>query len=415
MSKALTVLGIEKAQPGATRREIPDGLLPSLYLVVQPTGAKSWAVRYRIGGKPRKLTLGTYPGIDLACARDLARKALVAVAEGIDPGERKRASKRSTDALDRDLFENVAESFIERHAKPNTRPSTSRETERIIRRDVVPIWRGRPVQHITKRDVIDLLDRIVDRGSGIMANRTLAHVRRLFSWCVERDILKTSPAAGVRPPAEEGSRDRVLSDEEVRLVWHAAEAIGWPFGPMVKLLLLTGQRRDEVASMTWSEIDPDRRLWTLARERAKNNQAHEVPLSDAAIAVLCSLPRVAKSDHVFTTNGTTAVSGFSRAKDRIDAILAEQQGPDGSPTPRWVLHDLRRTAASGMARLGINLPVIEKVLNHSSGSFAGIVGVYQRHSFADEKRLALEAWGRFVAGLVKDQPINDLIELQAVL
>ena len=166
------------------------------------------------------------------------------------------------------------------------------------------------------------------------------------------------------------SRDRVLDDDELRLVWQAADKIGWPFGPLIQLLTLTGQRRDEVGQMQWSEINIKKQLWTLPRERVKTDQPHEVPLSTAAIGILKSLPR--SRGFVFSTNGRTPASGFSKAKRRIDALLP----PDMAP---WRLHDLRRTVASGMARLNINLPVIEKVLAHSSGSFAGIVGVYQRH------------------------------------
>jgi integrase len=196
----------------------------------------------------------------------------------------------------------------------------------------------------------------------------------------------------------------VLTDDELRTIWHACDKIGWPFGPMVKLLMLTAQRRDEVAEMRWSEIDIDAKTWTLARERVKNDQAHVVPLSDAAIEVLGSLPRVkGKGDFVFTTTGDSPIAGFSRAKDRLDDAVSETLP---SALERWTFHDLRRTAATGMARLGIDLPVIERVLNHISGSFGGIVGVYQRHNFADKQRGALQAWGRFVDNLVTPAHAN---------
>jgi integrase len=170
---------------------------------------------------------------------------------------------------------------------------------------------------------------------------------------------------------------------------------------MVKVLVLTGQRRDEVARMEWSEIDFGHNLWTLPRERVKNDEKHEVPLSGAAVAVLKSGPRIAGSRYVFTTSGQAPSSGYSKGKRRLDASLSDM--------PPWRLHDLRRTTASGMARLGINLPVIEKVLNHASGSFAGIVGVYQKHEFSQEKRHALDAWGAFVAGLAGDRPRKHLV------
>jgi integrase len=368
-------------------------------------------VRYRSGGRPRKLTLGTYPGIDLSNARELARRALVAVAQGRDPALEKKNARPDVVARERDLFEKVATQFLERYAKANTRETTWREAQRLLNRDVIPKWKGRTVREISKRDVIELLDSKVDEGSPIMANRILATVRRLFGWCVERGILETSPCFGVKAPAPERSRDRVLSDLELRLVWRACDDISWPFGPLTKLLVLTAQRRDEVSEMTWSELDLDAKVWTIPRERTKNDVAHEVPLSDAVIEILHSVPKVAGGErYVFTTNGVTPVGGFSRAKNRIDAAISKQRG-SAEPLARWTFHDLRRTAASGMARLGINLPVIEKALNHTSGSFAGVVGVYQRHHFSDEKRQALETWARFILSI--QQPSENVVVLRA--
>jgi integrase len=388
----LTVKNVEALRPGAARREIPDSLMVGLYLVLQPSGSRSWCVRYRHGGQTRKLTIGGYPQIDLKTARALAGKALRRNAEGHDPAREKilaRAAKANS--VDR-----IVEEFMERHVRRSSRPRTAQETERLLRSHVLPRWRGRMVHEITRRDVLDVLDRVVDGGAPIAANRTLAAVRKFFNWAIARDVLAASPCAGIRPPSAERARDRTLSDDELRLVWQAADKIGRTFGPLVKLLALTGQRRDEVAQMRWDEIDIDNRLWTLPPARVKNNQPHEVPLSAAARAVL-EVPRVAGSPFVLTNGGASAASGYSKGKRRLDALLPADMPP-------WRLHDLRRTCASGMARLGINLPVIEKVLNHASGSFAGIVGVYQRHSFADEKRAALEAWGRHVDSLISGKP-----------
>jgi integrase len=400
MRRGLTVRAVEAMRPAADRREIADGYLAGLYLVLQPSGAKSWAVRYRHNGATRKFTIGSYPAVDLKAARELGAKALRAVAEGRDPGQEKAQARASQP----DSIETVAKQFIERHCRRVNRPRTARETERLLRRNVLPRWRGRSVDSITRRDVLDVLDRVVDAGAPIEANRVLAATRKMFAWAVARDIIAASPCAGVTPPSPERSRDRVLNDNELRLVWLAAKQIGWPFGPLVQLLALTGQRREEIGQMRWSEIDLEKRLWTMPPTRTKNNQQHEVALSAPAVAILKSVPRLAGSDLAFTTNGATPVSGYSKAKRQIDALLPPN-------TPHWTLHDLRRTAASGMARLGINLPVIEKILNHASGSFAGIVGVYQRHSFADEKRHALEAWGNFVAALVEGKPAGKVVRL----
>ncbi len=406
MAKALTVIALKNLKPGEARKEVPDGLVRGLFFILQPTGKASWAVRYRSSGQTRKLTLGTYPAIDLKAARELARHALVKVASGDDPAAEKQAAKKSErPAADRDLIEKVVETFVERYAKANTRSWP--ETERILKKDVVGSWKGRHLSEIGKADVHDLLDKIVDRGSPIAANRSLAALRRMCSWAVERDIVKVSPCDGVKAPSVARSRDRILSDDELRSVWGAADQIGWPFGPLVKLLILTGQRRDEVAEMRWSEVEIETKTWTIPRARAKNGVEHVVPLSDAALAVLKALPRVSsKAGYVFTTNGETPVSGFARAKQRLDEAL-RTLSPD---MPPWVIHDLRRTFASGAAKLGINLPVIEKILNHVSGSFRGIVGVYQRHSFADEKRAALEAWARHVDAIVSGKQIENVIE-----
>jgi integrase len=398
----LTAKNVEAMRPGADRREIPDDHMPGLYLILQPSGARSWAVRYRHQAAPRKYTLGSYPALSLKDARELAAKALRGVAEGRDPGREKilaRAAK--AESVDR-----VVEEFLERHVRRSNRPRTAQETERLLRQHVLPRWRGRMVHEITRRDVLDILDRVVDGGAPIAANRVLAAVRKFFNWCVARDILAASPCAGVKPPTAERARDRVLTDDELRLVWQAADKLGGTFGPLVKLLALTGQRRDEVAQMRRDELSLDARLWTLPPARTKNNQPHEVPLSKASLAVLQNVPHTPGSPFVFTTNGgASPASGYSKNKRRLEALLP-------SDMPAWRLHDLRRSCASGMARLGINLPVIEKVLNHSSGSFAGIVGVYQKHSFADEKRRALETWGNFVTALVEGKPASKVVRLR---
>jgi integrase len=373
--------------------------MPGLYLVLQPSGARSWAVRYRSAGRPRKHTIGSYPAIDLKGARDLAGKALRAAAEGRDPGGEK-ASER---AAGLDTVEAIANQFIKRHCAPKNRPSTATGTERLLRQYVLPRWGGRLARDITRRDAIDLLDRIVDDGKPIRANRVLAAARKMFNWCVERDVLQATPFVGVKPPSKERPRDRALKDSELRAVWMAADRLGGPFGALVKLLILTGQRRDEVARMEWSEINLKTRLWALPPERVKNGRPHEVPLSAPAIAVLKALPRIGDR-FVLTTNGEAPSSGYGKGKRRLDALLPADM-------PGWVLHDARRTVASGMARLGINLPTIEKSLNHISGSFSGVVGVYQKHSFADEKRAAFDAWGAFVADLVSDHPRRNVVRL----
>jgi integrase len=392
MSKKLTDISISKIRPDPTKRiEIPDAGKPGLYLVVQPNGKKSWAIRYRrlSDGKSRKLTIDGLPS--LAVAHRLAQKALDRAAEGRDPAAEKRVSQATKGARGSNVFKAITGQFLERYIKPNARASYAYETKRLLDKDVIPAWGDRQIQDVTKRDVLDLLDGVVDRGGGLTANRVLAAIRKLFNWAVDRGIIETSPAAGVRAPLPEQSRDRVLSDDELRSLWLACDKRGYPWGDFTKLLLLTGQRRTEVGGMTWSELDLDKKEWNLPAHRTKNGEAHTIPLPEVAVDIIKALPRIASDgDFLFTVNGGSHVTGYSRAK-------ADLSAPDSE---RWTFHDLRRTAATGMARLGISLPVIEKVLNHTSGSFAGIVGVYQRHSFADEKRTALEVWAKHVTALV---------------
>ena len=409
MAKALTVRTIDTLAIPATRREVPDGLVNGLYLVVQPSGARSWAVRYRnASGTPRKHTLGTYPGIDLKSAREVAQGVLVDVAKGGDPAAAKKAARAGAQApSDRDIVEKVVDQFIERYAKANQKAATAAENKRILEKEVVAVWRGRRLGDIGRADVHELLDAIVDRGSPVAANRILAVLRRMCGWAVERGIIPSSPCDKVKPPTAEKARDRVLTDDELRRLWTATEAISWPFRDLVRLLILTGQRRDEVGRMRWSEIDLGAALWTIPKERAKNGQAHVVPLSGSALAILEAMPKVEGGkgtvDYVFTVTGKTAVSGYSNAKERLDKLM-------GQGTPAWVFHDLRRTAATGMARHGVALPTIERILNHISGSFGGVVGTYQRHDYAAEKRHALDAWGGSVERLVSGQGGN-VVEL----
>jgi integrase len=400
MSRTLTARTIETIKPGPSRKEIPDPLLPGHYLVLQPSGARSFAVRYRLGGRSRKYTVGPYPAIDLKTARALASQALRAVAEGRDPGREKIATRNER----LDTVEAVAKQFVELHCRRANRPRTIEGTQQLLDLHVLPRWRRRLITDITRRDVLDLLDGLVADGRPVAANRALTAIRKMFNWAIGRDILATSPCAGVKPPTPEQARDRVLSDVELGNVWRAAEELSGPFGALVKLLILTGQRRDEVARMAWREVDLDARLWTLPKERSKNGQPHDIPLSDLAVALLGSQPRISDT-FVLTTDGKSAASNYGANKRRLDALLPADMPP-------WWLHDLRRTVASGMARLGVNLPVIEKVLNHSSGSFGGIVGVYQRHDFAGEKRHALERWGAHVADLASGRRSRKVVRLE---
>ena len=408
----LSAATVERIKPTDRRQEIPDSLCVGLYLTVQPTGKKGWQVRYRHGGVHRRMTLGAYPVLSLADARQRAREALAAASEGRDPAEEVRAAKAPKQEDDRDKIKTLIGQFDKRHLAGL---KSGRVVRRELDRHVVSQWGERDIHSITKRDVIDILDGIADSGRAVTANRVRAYLNKFLNWAVERDILPMNPAQGVKPVAKEASRDRVLSDDEIRWLWQGCDAVGFPWGPMAKILLLTGQRLGEVVGMTEGELEGD--LWRLPAGRVKNGRAHDVPLSAAALAVLDGVPRIEGPRGLyFTTTGKTPVSGFHRAREKLHGAMAEaaaQERGAAVEIPPWTFHDLRRTAATGMARLGIAVRVTEAVLNHVSGTGAGIVAVYQRHDFAAEKRAALEAWASFLERLNNGQQgAGNIVEIR---
>ena len=246
--------------------------------------------------------------LTLAEAREEAKRQLALIAKGDDPRAAKQEAVRAT----AESVEVVARRFVERHVKVNTRRWY--ETERQIERDILPHWAKRPITSITKRDVVALLDAIVDRGSPIMANRTLATLRRMFNWAIDRGTIETSPCDRVKAPAPEGSRDRVHTDSELALIWRASSAVNYPIGSIVRLLILTGQRRGEVGGMCWSEFNPDLTVWTLPAARAKNGVQHQVPITPWVRAILADLPHIDGSDFVFTTNGRSPFKQLLRGQ-----------------------------------------------------------------------------------------------------
>lgn len=411
MARALSAKTIKAIKPdGARRLEVPDPALSGLYLVVQQSGVKSWALRYRYGGKPKKLTLGRWPLMGLAEARTAASEAVQAIEHGRDPGAAKKRAKAAlveAQLEERDKVKTLVGQYAKRHlASLKSGATVKRELER----HVLAVWGDRDIRDIGKRDMIDLLDDIADSGRVVTANRLRAYLSKFFNWCVERDVLEASPAQGVKPVAKEASRQRVLSDEEIRWLWLACDDLGQPWGPLAKVLLLTGQRLGEVAGMTDAEIRGD--LWCLPAGRTKNGRAHNVPLSEAVRDVLAGVERPKGAAGLYhTTNGEKPVSGFHKGRNHVAEHMAKVAEKErGAPVEilHWTFHDLRRTAATGMARMGIPVRVTEAVLNHVSGTGGGIVEVYQRHDYADEKRAALDAWARFVAELVEGRADNVL-------
>jgi len=374
VQKALTAKTLEALKPTAKRYEVHDLHCPGLTVRVSVRGQKVFSVKFRYGLKQKRQKLGVYPRITLATAREKAIDILRQVDEGIDPTKRRRNPDTKVEAVCRE--------FVRLHAQ--ARNKSWREAERILEREFVSAFAQRDIRDIKRWDVLELIDAAVARGSTYQANRILSNIRKLFNWCIERGIVDASPILGLKAPTKEQSRDRVLDDDEIVGLLRACRNEVYPFRQFVPMLLATAQRRGELAEMRWSEIDLDGKIWVIPADRSKNGKPHVVPLSAYALIILSEVPRFLDCEFVFTTTHKSPVSGFSKMLRRLS---------EGSQTSGWRLHDLRRTAASGMARAGVAPHVVEKVLNHISGTISGVAAVYNRYGYDTEKRDALEEWG----------------------
>jgi integrase len=394
----LTKRVIDELQPEAIDKFYWDIDITGLAVKVTPKGRKTFLVQYRPGGRnspTRKVFIGQYGTVTVHKARQEASQILGLRAEGRDPAlERQQARRRA----ESDRFSDVANDFLARHASQNR---TVEETTRVIRHDVLPKWGSRSIHEIGKRDVNDLLDAVVARGSPVAANRLLAALRKLFNWSVSRGIVTASPCAGISAPHREKSRDRVLNDDELVSIIKAAHDMGGAFGGIIRMLVYSAQRRNEVSGMTWSELDLDNSLWTIPGTRTKNEKPHFVYISPQAATVLSSAPKV--GEFIFTSNGSTAFSGFSKAKKRLDEI---------SGVTKWRIHDIRRTVTTGMATLSIAPHIADKIMNHQVGTISGVAAVYQRHEFLEERKTALEAWGNYVQSLMDGEDRGNVVKLR---
>ena len=355
---------------------------PGFGVKVTPKGRKVFVVLYRTAGagsRLRKYTIGPYGRVTLNQARVTAQKVFAAKLDGRDLAAEKKDSRRRMVA---DRVDDLLEAFIAQHISQNR---SAPEISRLLRREIGSAWGSRSIHEISKRDVIDAVSAIEQRGAPVAANKALKSIKTFLRWCVGRAVLDRSPADGVPLPAKEVTRDRVLNDDELARVIAAARQIGGPYGGIVELLALTGQRREEVARCTWDEIDLGMRSWKLSSARTKNAKAHEVYLSDQAVAVLGRVDKIRAL--VFSHSGNVPFQDFSVAKRELDQL---------SGVAGWRLHDLRRTCVSGMARLGIAPHVADKILNHQGGTISGVAAVYQRHNFLAERKKALEMWGAHV-------------------
>jgi integrase len=396
-----------------------DRTLPGTFGIrVTDKGTKSWVVMYRTldeaKGKvlQKRLKLGSYPSMSLADARTMARDTLLGVSRGNDPSKAKQAA--IADRLGAITFADALDQFIEKYAKRETRGW--KETQRVFDKNIKPELGDYRLDAVTALQIRDLIETMAETAP-YMANRALAYIRKFFNWATERQMISASPVASLKAPAKEYSRDRVLTDDEIKSMWEAFVAMGWPFGQTFQLLLVTGQRRDEVAKMRWEDLDLKSGLWTLPREATKADRLHEVPLSPLALDILDGAKRTSEK-YVFSTNGETPISGFSRSKAKADELAAIRQFQDAgydkpienqiaaSMLPDWRLHDLRRTVASNMAKLGVAPHVIEKVLNHSTGAISGVAAVYNRYAYTSEKSEALQIWSNKLEMIIRPADSN---------
>lgn len=413
--------------------EHSDAGCAGLRVAVFKSGHKSFILRYQRPGSGRaaKMALGEFDAegveqrgeprvgglLTLAAARTLAADLRREIKLGRDPGQARKLELAGVKTSREQDFEWAVRSFILDYSKPKNRRwrDTSRMLGLIVTEDdgvaaelkkgsIVQRWRDRPVTDITRQDLLAVLAEPARRGAPFAANGLQACLRKLWNWLIsEHDVKMVNPLAGMAPRAHAEARDRVLTPDEIRAFWRACDSLGRHQGRVPQLLLVTGQRRDEIARLTYLELAADRSALTLAKVRTKNGNAHVVPLSALARRLIPE-PRAERQRYVFTTNGRTPVSGFSKLKWRLDALmLAELRKITGDPETElapWRFHDLRRTLSTGMAELGVRQEVTESVLNHRTGKVSGVAAVYNRYEYDAEKRQALDAWAARLLALI---------------
>ena len=367
---------IRNLKSSEARYDVFDANLAGFGLRVSPTGTKSWIVLSRNQNRKTRATLGRYPQLSLADARQRAMTSLQMMADGEFNREKSF-----------DTFEQALEEW---YSKDQSQNKSFAQVRSAVELHVRPALENYKLKDIQKRDIIKLVD-LVGQTAPIQANRVLAFTKRFFNWCVSRDLLDVSPANGIAKFSNEVSRDRVLNESELEKVLNATFKLPYPFGPLFRILLMTGQRLNEVSGLTWSEINMPSATWKIPRGRAKNKSGHLVHLSQPVLEELERLRKISRHDLIFTTTGKTPVSGFSRAKRQLDNLSGVED---------WRLHDLRRTFATvATEKLGFQPVIVDRILNHISGSVKGVAAVYQRGEYLEQRRIALDAWGHYLLHL----------------
>ena len=364
---------LRKLKPPVQREDFRDRGTRGLQLRSSPSGVKTFSFVFRLGSKMGRATLGKYPDVDLKFARTKADEFRKLVSQGVDPRSEKRTKRR----LQEMTVELMVHEFIQTYAKPKN--SSWKQAESNLRLYLSNFYGTQPISEVTRADIHQILDDLIARDKQTAANRALAHIRKFFGWLVERGYLNHSPADHIKPRHKESERDRVLSDAEIKAIWNAAEAMSGPYSAWLKLLLLCGQRRVETASMRRSQIIDG--SWHLSATDTKNKQPHIIPLPNQAQRLVDQL--IEKEGNFLIKsgrNGDRPVNGFSKAKLQMDRLSGVQN---------WKFHDLRRTVATNLTKLGIDRLILQKIINHSE---RGVTQIYDRYSYMDEKREALQKW-----------------------
>jgi integrase len=392
----ITKRTLDALQAGEVEGFLWDEDLKGFGLRTTSSGSASYVLQYRMGGresKTRRYTIGGHGSPwTPATARAEAGRLLLLVGQGIDPVEADKQRRREAVDL---AFSNYADHF----GKACKGRGWKTLVQRSLRLHVKPVLRDKPLPTITRADVVSVFDRMPDEQAANRRN-VFAVLRRLFKWAVSRGDLQNSPMEGMETPPPVKPRDRWLGDAELKRIWNQAPRCHRCFGPIVRLLIVTGQRREEVTGLQWEELDRTEREWRLPGDRTKNGEPSTVPLNELAIA---ELDKVAKGDQwprrgrVFPTSSGAGFTAYSKGKNKLDKLIAED---GGDRLPHWRLHDLRRTLATGFQRLGVRFEVTEAVLNHVGGSRSGVAGIYQRHDWRDEKRDALDIWSGHISNIL---------------
>jgi len=389
--------------PRETRFSVSDSRCPGLHLVVQPTGIKTWQARYRADGRGWRYVIGKYPKVPIEAARKAALKVFQQVANGDNP-QGDRAAQRIKVALGLHKAETVGwnwSRYVKLHVEKKLKPLTAREIKRIGDKHILPKIGKRNIGEVTARECKAVVDKVA-KHAPIGANRVQAVLHAFLQWCVSELVIPLNPSTGLKKPSSEKHRKRrrILSEREIKWLWKACDTDGFPWGPMLKIGILTGMRRGEVAGMRWEEYDPAARLWTLGPDRTKNHRPHSVYVSDLFKAILSAIKPRAKG-FVFTKNKRPP-SGFSKAVKRVKTEMAKLATEEfEGPIERWTVHDLRRSFASHIARLpGVSLAVVSLCLNHWE-EIGGLKEIYIVHDQAAATKEAFKAWADHLTEIVK--------------